>query len=134
MMPCSHHSPNASVTQDDEPVEAVVVDTPEIKLFNKWTLDDVQISDISLQDYVAVKERYAVYVPHTAGRYAKQQFRKAQCPIVERVINCMMMHGRNSGKKLMTLRIIKHTLEIIHLLTGENPVQVLVDAVVLSVR
>eukprot|EP00041_Stephanoeca_diplocostata_P041880 m.9324 g.9324 ORF g.9324 m.9324 type:complete len:214 (-) comp6884_c0_seq1:85-726(-) len=118
--------------QDDEPIEAVVVDTPEIKLFNKWTLDDVQISDISLQDYVAVKERYAVYVPHTAGRYAKQQFRKAQCPIVERVINCMMMHGRNSGKKLMTLRIIKHTLEIIHLLTGENPVQVLVDAVVLS--
>ena len=30
-----------------------------------------------------------------------------------------MMHGRNSGKKLMTLRILKHTFEIIHLLTGE---------------
>ena len=44
----------------------------------------------------------------------------------------MMMHGRNNGKKLMTLRIVKHTLEIIHLLTGENPVQILVDAVVNS--
>ena len=24
------------------------------------------------------------------------------------------MHGRNNGKKLMTLRIVKHTLEISH--------------------
>ena len=32
----------------------------------------------------------------------------------------------------MTLRILKHTLEIIFLLTGENPVQILVDAVVNS--
>merc|ERR1712107_5406 len=32
----------------------------------------------------------------------------------------------------MALRIMKHTLEIIHILTGENPVQILVDAVVHS--
>jgi hypothetical protein len=31
----------------------------------------------------------------------------------------MMMHGRNNGKKLMTVRILKHSFEIIHLLTGE---------------
>lgn len=30
-----------------------------------------------------------------------------------------MMHGRNNGKKLMTVRIVKHSFEIIHLLTGE---------------
>jgi hypothetical protein len=30
-----------------------------------------------------------------------------------------MMHGRNNGKKLMTVRIVKHAFEIIHLLTGE---------------
>eukprot|EP00729_Bicosta_minor_P015480 gene15480-6913_t len=48
------------------------------------------------------------------------------------MINAMMMHGRNNGKKLLTLRIIKHTFEIIHLLTGENPVQILVSAVVNS--
>ena len=35
-----------------------------------------------------------------------------------------MMHGRNNGKKLMTVRIVKHSFEIIHLLTGENPLQV----------
>jgi small subunit ribosomal protein S5e len=31
-----------------------------------------------------VKAKHAVYVPHTAGRYAQKRFRKAQCPIVER--------------------------------------------------
>merc|ERR1719356_1782636 len=41
----------------------------------------------------------------------------------------MMMHGRNNGKKLMTVRIVKHAFEIIHLLTDKNPLQVLVEAV-----
>ncbi len=31
-----------------------------------------------------MKTKYAVYVPHTAGRYQKRRFRKALCPIVER--------------------------------------------------
>uniref|UniRef100_UPI004072FD0A 40S ribosomal protein S5 n=1 Tax=Mus musculus TaxID=10090 RepID=UPI004072FD0A len=50
--------------------------------------------------------------PHSAGRYAAKRFRKAQCPIVERLTNSMMMHGRNNGKKLMTVRIVKHAFEI----------------------
>jgi small subunit ribosomal protein S5e len=41
----------------------------------------------------------------------------------------MMMHGRNSGKKLKAVRIVKHTLEIIHILTGKNPIQVLCEAI-----
>lgn len=74
---------------------------------------------VATQDYLAVKDRSAVYLPHTAGRYAVRRFRKAQCPVVERMINSMMMHGRNNGKKIMTLRIMKHCFEIIHLMTGE---------------
>uniref|UniRef100_A0A8B9QXQ6 Ribosomal protein S5 n=1 Tax=Anas platyrhynchos TaxID=8839 RepID=A0A8B9QXQ6_ANAPL len=109
-----------------------VTETPDIKLFGKWSTDDVQINDISLQDYIAVKEKYAKYLPHSAGRYAAKRFRKAQCPIVERLTNSMMMHGRNNGKKLMTVRIVKHAFEIIHLLTGENPLQVLVNAIINS--
>uniref|UniRef100_A0A4W3GW88 Small ribosomal subunit protein uS7 n=1 Tax=Callorhinchus milii TaxID=7868 RepID=A0A4W3GW88_CALMI len=109
-----------------------VAETPEIKLFGKWSTDDVQINDISLQDYIAVKEKYAKYLPHSSGRYAAKRFRKAQCPIVERLTNSMMMHGRNNGKKLMTVRIVKHAFEIIHLLTGENPLQVLVNAIINS--
>ena len=102
------------------------------KLFNKWEYETVTVGDISLADYIAVnqKPKYRVYVPHTAGRYNKKGFRKAQCPIVERLVNCLMMHGRNNGKKLMALRIVKHTFEIIYLMSGANPIQTLVDAVI----
>ena len=84
------------------------------------------------QDYIGVKAKHAVYVPHTAGRYAAKRFRKAQCPIVERLVNALMMHGRNNGKKLMAVRIVKHTMDIIHLLSDQNPLQVIVDAIINS--
>jgi len=41
-----------------------------------------------------------------------------------------MMHGRNNGKKLMAIRIVKHSFEIVHLLTGENPLQVQINAII----
>lgn len=44
----------------------------------------------------------------------------------------MMRFGRNNGKKLMACRIVRHTLELIHVLTDQNPVQLLVDAVINS--
>merc|ERR1719258_254568 len=31
------------------------------------------------------------------------------------------MHGRNTGKKQMAVRIVKHAFEIIHLLTDKDP-------------
>ena len=86
---------------------------------------------MSLADYIGVSpSKHATYVPHTAGRYSVKRFRKAQCPIVERLTKSLMMHGRNNGKKLMAVRIIKHAMEIIHLLTDLNPIQVIVDAVI----
>ena len=106
----------------------LVAESGSIKLFNKWSFDDVEIKDVSLTDYIQI--RGAVYLPHSAGRYASKRFRKAQCPIVERLTNSLMMNGRNNGKKLKAVRIVKHALEIIHLLTDQNPLQVLVDAIV----
>lgn len=44
----------------------------------------LQVSDISLEDYIAVKPQYARFTTHSAGRFQKRRFRKAQCPIVER--------------------------------------------------
>ncbi|GAY32797.1 hypothetical protein CUMW_004110 [Citrus unshiu] len=81
----------------------------DVKLFNRWTFEDVQIG------------AHATYVPHTAGRYSLKRFRKLQCPIVERLTNSLMMHGRNNGKKLMAVLIVKHAMEIIHLLTDHGP-------------
>ncbi len=51
---------------------------------------------------------------------------------MERLTVSLMRNGRNSGKKLLAARIVRETLEIIHLLTDQNPIQVLVDAVVNS--
>lgn len=34
---------------------ANVVEMPEVKLFGKWSTDEVQVGDISLQDYIACK-------------------------------------------------------------------------------
>lgn len=97
-------------------------------MFTKWSYDDLEIKDLALNDYLHVKTH--VYVPHTAGRYQVKRFRKALCPIVERLTNSLMMHGRNNGKKLMAARIIKHAFEIIFLLTDQNPIQILLDAII----
>merc|ERR1712085_175351 len=55
--------------------------------------------------------------------------RKAQCPIVERLVNSLMMHGRNNGKKIKAIRIVRQAFEIISLITSKNPIQVFCDAV-----
>eukprot|EP00941_MAST-03F_sp_MAST-3F-sp1_P003231 g3231.t1 len=108
------------------------MDTCEIKLFNKWTFDDVEVNDISLEDYIAVKNNFSTFLPHTGGRYQVKRFRKAQCPIVERLANALMFHGRNAGKKQLALNVVRHAFEIIYLLTDRNPIQVLVDAIINS--
>jgi len=106
----------------------------EIKLFNKWSYDDIDMGDISLEDYIAVKQKvkYCTYLPHSCGNFNKRRFMKAQCPIVERLCNALMFHGRNNGKKLLAVRVVKHAFEIINLLTDLNPLQVLVNAIINS--
>jgi small subunit ribosomal protein S5e len=101
-------------------------------VFGRWSTEDVNVSDVSLVDFIGVKGKFAVWLPHTAGRYQAKSFRKAQCPIVERLITAMMFHGRNNGKKQMAQKIVKHTCEIIHLVTGGNPLQIIADAVAKS--
>lgn len=102
----------------------------EVKLFNKWSYDDISVGDISLEDYIAVKPKFAQFVPHTAGRFQAKRFKKAQCPIVERMTCSLMMHGRNNGKKIMAVRIVQHAFDIVNLLTDTNPIQQLVDAII----
>nr|UXY88042.1 40S ribosomal protein S5 [Cryptomonas curvata] len=103
-----------------------------IKLFNKWDYDNIKVDDISLSHHIAVNGKFSVYIPHTSGKYTNKKFKKSTCPIVERVVCALMMHGRNSGKKLKAIRILKDSFEIISLITDLNPIQVLVNAVVNS--
>jgi small subunit ribosomal protein S5e len=113
---------------DDTTLETTASD---IRVFGKWSGAEVQISDMSLEDYI-LGAKQPKFLPHSAGRYQVKRFRKASCPIVERLVCSLMFHGRNNGKKLMAVRIVRHTFEIIHLLTGENPLQVLVNAIINS--
>ncbi|XP_075258171.1 uncharacterized protein LOC142350272 [Convolutriloba macropyga] len=103
-----------------------------VKLFDKWSLQEesVRCQDLSIQDYVGIRNKCLRFLPHTAGRYQVKRFRKASCPIVERLVNSLMMHGRNNGKKLMAMRIVQHMFEILYLYTDQNPVDVLVDAII----
>ena len=101
----------------------------EIKLFGKWTFADVEVTDLALKDHLAVAPKNATYLPHTAGRYQLKRFRKGQCPLVERLTNCLMFHGRNTGKKLNAMKIVEQAFDIINLMTDKNPLQVLVEAV-----
>jgi len=102
----------------------------KVKLFGKWTYDDVKADDIAVEDFIAVKAKDQAYVPHTGGRYQVKRFRKAQCPIVERLVSVLMRNGRNNGKKLLGVRVVQQAFEVIHLMTDENPLQVFVRAVV----
>lgn len=56
--------------------------------------------------------------------------RSLAAPLLRRLTNSLMMHGRNNGKKLMAASIVKHAFDIVNLLTDQNPVQVLVDAII----
>eukprot|EP01084_Bolivina_argentea_P132139 233174_1 len=100
----------------------------EIKLFGKWKYNlEFNAVDTSLKDQMHWKPRW---YPHSAGRWQKKRFRKIQCPIVERLTNCLMMHGRNSGKKIKACNIVKQALEIISVMKGNdtNPLQILLQA------
>ena len=99
----------------------------DIKLFGKWSFEGLSIGDVSLEDHIQIRKQ--IYLPHTAGRFNVKRFRKIQCPIVERLVVSLMRHGRNNGKKIMAIRIVKQAFDIINLLTESNPIQVLADAV-----
>merc|ERR1712100_626713 len=99
-------------------------------LFGKWSYEDLKIKDTTLDIYVSVHTtKQRVFVPHTAGRYQVKRFRKASMPLIERLMGSVAYHGRNTGKKLKAMRIVKQAMDIIHHHTGESPIQVLCDAV-----
>ena len=111
---------------------------PQIKLFGRWPLDDIEVENPALKGVISVKP---VYLPHSGGRHEHKPFGKLEVTIVERLVNRLMMqaknagvkkdhvNSRNQGKKLKALRTVKYAFEIIELRTGENPVKVLLRAI-----
>ena len=110
------------------------METQNLLLFRKWDLSDIEIHDIGLKNAISLKKSI---MPLTFGRSALKRFNKADINIVERLANKIMHFGkkyakntgRMGGKKAHSINIVKATLDIIHLKTGKNPVEVLVRAV-----
>ena len=98
-----------------------------MRIFGLWDCQDVAINDTSLERYINLDERL---VPHSSGRHEHKRFHKSYVHIVERLANKLMSPGKNTGKKLLALNIVKAALQIIELKTDKNPIQILVDAIV----
>jgi len=112
----------------------------EIKLFNKWSFENIQIRDETLDNYINLKP---IIIPHSSGRHEHKRFWKSsKISILERFTNRLLspgfiggkIRGRkssyNSGKKSKLLSSLKNAFTLIELNTGENPIQILVNAVV----
>ncbi len=109
-------------------------ETPNLLLFRKWDLSDIEIKDRGLTHAISLKK---IIMPLDFGRSALKRFNKAEVNIVERLVNKLMHFGkkyakntgRMAGKKIRVMNTVKTTLEMIHLKTGKNPVEILVRAV-----
>ena len=99
---------------------------PEIKVFEKWGTEDIEVADPGLEKYLSSRP---VLYPHSGGRHEHKRFRKSQLNIVERLVDNMMRPGRVGGKKAKAVGIVRNAMEIINLKTGKNPIEVLVKAV-----
>ncbi len=98
-----------------------------IRLFDKWSFEDIEINDPRLHSYMSLRP---VFIPYSGGRHQKRRFKKAEVNIVERFVNKLMSPGRNSGKKQHCMRATEVAFDMIHSQTGLNPIQVLVSAIV----
>ncbi len=114
----------------------------ELKVFGRWSVEDVVVEDPSLRPYINLEPRI---LPHTHGRHAKKAFGKAQVHIVERLINKVMRSGASSykvgghfmrreqrslmSKKIKAYEVVKEAFAIIERRTKKNPIQILIKAI-----
>jgi small subunit ribosomal protein S7 len=95
-------------------------------LFNKWDVAEVKVTDPGLVRYVTLT---ALIIPHSCGKFSKQEFNKSNMMIVERLINRLMQTENNTGKKQLAIRIVRDAFELINKKTKRNPIEVLVEAI-----
>jgi small subunit ribosomal protein S7 len=111
--------------------------TFDLKLFNRWSTEGIEVNDISLKPYLNLKP---ILVPRTGGRAGKNRLWTDQAPIVERLMNKMMVaghkgkkhkitSGQNTGKSSRLYKVVEKTLTIIENQTKKNPIEVLVRAI-----
>ena len=76
------------------------------------------MTDPGLKRYINL---HSMIVPHSSGKFTKQQFAKGEMLIVERLINRLMQTEMNTGQKQRAIRITKDAFETIYKKTKKNP-------------
>ena len=81
-----------------------------MKLFGKWDPAEVEVADLSVKGYMNLASKSVMI---SGGRHAKQQFKKSEQHIVERLVNKMMRKEKNTGKKLKVYGIVEGAFDIV---------------------
>lgn len=108
----------------------------EFKLFDMYSVSDIEIKDPALKPYINIEPRLLL---KSHGRNLKK-FGKARVNILERIANRVGVPGHigkkhkiitswASGQYTRNMGIVLKALEIIKKRTEKNPIQVLVDAI-----
>lgn len=97
-----------------------------MKVFDKWDPSEVEVADLGIKGYMNLTPKT---VMHSGGRHAKQQFKKSELHVVERLVNKVMRKEKNTGKKLKAYSIVENAFDIIHQKTKENPLGILAKAI-----
>ena len=109
----------------------------KILTFGKYDAEEVEIGDDGLVRYINLEN---ILAPRSKGRHTERQFYKAEVPITERLLTHMYVAGHRGNKHYITSGhnagdseklwdLIEEVFDNIHEETGENPIQVLVDAI-----
>lgn len=109
----------------------------KMKTFGRWDAEEAEVEDDGLVRYINLEN---IMAPRSKGRHSEKQFYKADVPIAERLMTRMYVaghrgkkhyisSGHNTGSSEKLWKLIEDAFEIIEEETGENPFQVLVDAI-----
>ncbi|MDD1757778.1 MAG: 30S ribosomal protein S7 [Methanotrichaceae archaeon] len=97
-----------------------------MKVFGKWDPAEVEVADPSIKAYMNYSPRSVIC---SGGRHAKQQFKKSEQHVVERLVNKMMRKEKNTGKKMKAYGIVEDAFDEVNRRTKENPLSVLAKAI-----
>ncbi len=109
----------------------------EVLTFGKYDASEAEVTDNGLLRYINLEN---IAAPRSNGRHSEKQFYKADVPIVERLLNRMYVAGHSGQKHLVSSghntghserlwNVIDDAFSIVEDETGENPIQVLVNAI-----
>ena len=101
-----------------------------MKMFGKWDVAHIKVQELALQPYMNID---AILVPRSSGRLGLGRLYGKKIPIVERLMNKMMVAGhrgkkhklssyRNTGKSVSQYKRVLKVFTIIEQKTKKNPI------------